>query len=821
MDYKYEPKTKTALISAIRDEIKLQGNRANLNCINTSAITNMRELFNKFKSFEGDISGWDVSNVTDMTDMFLSSQFRGDISSWNVDKVEYFFPMFKWCRIPEEHKPLRFRMNRDANTPLLSGKKKFSDEAEVSFTLTGDGTLTLSGNLKCDLSSDYYYWLNNIPVRKLILSEGITEIGKCMFYGWSNLEEVTFPESLTIIGDSAFERCPKISQLNFPKRGLTKIGSRVFYSLQIRELHLPETLTSIDSYSFSHFEQLEELVLPDSIVFVGYRAFKECTSLKSVKLPAHLKEITEGMFCRCTALEHVEMPAELERIERYAFLDCPNLKYVELPDTVKDISPDAFVGLSFEEGGLDYSITNYITNINTCSVSAKEWEGELDIPSSICHDGRTFIVSEIDFAGCSKLTRVRIPDTVSVIPVNAFGGCTSLRSIDIPSSVTTIGGQAFAGCKSLHSIDLPDTVTVIEDELFDGCCRLRDVRLGANTTSIGDSAFRDCEFLQHIHIPDSMRLIHPHAFENCKNLVEINMPASLECLGTYALEGTAIMKQEGPIYVGNVLCGFGGKMPKHACLEVHEGTTLIAEVALCGRENLENVILPDTLFRIGCGAFNDCEDLKHVKLPKSLIEMGEEAFDWTAISEVEVPWTTPIDAGFRPFPDDTIVFVPVGSRKAYKASECWKDYKIIEKENCGSGPVPFINEDTVIVGRKETYRVILIEKPQRKRPWNLYGVIVSSKTEIDPNRVIKDLLFESFRDTAMFLDWEEDRDAGHCQPLGEVLEYNTHRYAVIDLAEESSPETKIFDGRTYLIDEEFYNSVIKDGKIEWIKLSNN
>ena len=84
--FKHTPKTKTALITAIREEIKRQGSRADLNCIDTSAITNMRELFNKFKTFNGDISEWNVSQVTDMADMFNGSEFDGDISPDDADR---------------------------------------------------------------------------------------------------------------------------------------------------------------------------------------------------------------------------------------------------------------------------------------------------------------------------------------------------------------------------------------------------------------------------------------------------------------------------------------------------------------------------------------------------------------------------------------------------------------------------------------------------------------------------------------------------------------------------------------------------------------
>ncbi|MGN0463068.1 MAG: leucine-rich repeat protein, partial [Acutalibacteraceae bacterium] len=65
------------------------------------------------------------------------------------------------------------------------------------------------------------------------------------------------------------------------------------------------------------------------------------------------------------------------------------------------------------------------------------------------------------FSGCSSLTSITIPDSVTSIDGGAFSGCTSLTSITIPDSVTSIGDEAFYGCSSLTSITIPDNVTSI------------------------------------------------------------------------------------------------------------------------------------------------------------------------------------------------------------------------------------------------------------------------------------------------------------------------------------------------------------------------
>ena len=834
-EIKHTPKTKTALVTAIREEIKLQGSRADLNCIDTSAIKNMRELFSKFKTFNGDISEWDVSNVTDMagmfngsdfdgdiskwdvsnvkdmTYMFRSSRFSGDISGWNVDKVEYFFPMFDYSRLSDDHKPARFRLNRPAEAPVLEGKLNWM---EVSFSLSADGVCVVSGDLGENHSYGSYlgYDVYKLPIKHLVIAEGVTGIGDYTFEIWSQIEELTLPSSLIRIGRDAFGRCRSIKRINFSD-GLQEIEGGAFCSCPVGKLDLPNTLTKIGACSFSGFDQLVELNLPDSVVSIGPGAFRNCSSLRSVKLPAHLKVISESTFSQCKALEQVQMPEDLEEIEKYAFLDCLNIKSVTLPDSIKSVGYDAFESEEFDEGGLHYCITNYITNINDCTVSAKDWEGELNIPSSISHGGRTFAVNNLDFSNCKRLTSVRIPDTFSMIRYPAFAHCKSLRSIEIPSSVSTIEAEAFIGCEALRSIELPDAVTEIAENLFKGCWRLRKVRFGSNVTTIGESAFENCEFLQHLHLPDSVRRIGKSAFENCKNLVDLGQPSSLEFVGLYALDNTAMnLMKEGPIYVGNALCGYSGNMPDHACLEVREGTTTVAEAALRGCRNLESVIFPESLKFIWYEAFNDCKNLKYIHFPKSLKFIEDGAFDWSAVAEVEVPWENPIDVGYRLFPKGTQVYVPVGSLAAYKEATYWKDYQLLEKENCASNPYRFITDDTVMIGRKKKYRVVLVEKPQPKSPWSLYGAIVSAESDVDARKIVKDLLFEAFRDTARYLDltdWE-----GDTYSPAEEMDYASQSFAVVDLPESAEPQTQTFDGRTYLTDKAFYNSLISGG-VQW------
>jgi surface protein len=90
-------KNKLHLIELIQHETALHGFSCNLNHIDTSLITNIGALFtvdNKLSEFNGDISQWNTSNITNMSRTFYDSKFNGDISLWDVSQVMYFSRTF-------------------------------------------------------------------------------------------------------------------------------------------------------------------------------------------------------------------------------------------------------------------------------------------------------------------------------------------------------------------------------------------------------------------------------------------------------------------------------------------------------------------------------------------------------------------------------------------------------------------------------------------------------------------------------------------------------------------------------------------------------
>ena len=141
------------------------------------------------------------------------------------------------------------------------------------------------------------------------------------------------------------------------------------------------------------------------------------------------------------------------------------------------------------------------------------------------------------FSGCSGLTSLTIPSSVTSIGESAFSGCSGLTSLTIPSSVTSIGESAFYGCSGLTSLTIPSSVTSIGWYAFEGCSGLTSLTIPSSVTSIGESAFSGCSGLTSLTIPSSVTSIGESAFYGCSGLTSFTIPSSVTSIGWGAFCG--------------------------------------------------------------------------------------------------------------------------------------------------------------------------------------------------------------------------------------------------------------------------------------------
>lgn len=269
------------------------------------------------------------------------------------------------------------------------------------------------------------------------------------------------------------------------------------------------------------------------------------------------------------------------------------------------------------------------------------YSGDVVIPETIeyervvCH---VVSIGEYALAGCTNLTNVTIPSSVTTIGSGAFINCTDLVSITIPNSVTIIGGNAFSECSSLTSINIPNSVTSIEDGLFYGCANLASITIPNSVTSIGGYAFSECSSLTSITIPNSVTSLGESPFYGCSNLTSITIGNSVTSLGEWVLLGcsglTSIIVESGnPVYDSRDNCNAIIRTTDNVLIAGCQSTTIPNSVtgiegwAFQNCINLTSIIIPNSVTSIGRLAFDGCTGLTSVTIPNSVTSIGSAAFE--------------------------------------------------------------------------------------------------------------------------------------------------------------------------------------------------
>lgn len=209
-------------------------------------------------------------------------------------------------------------------------------------------------------------------------------------------------------------------------------------------------------------------------------------------------------------------------IARYAFFDCINLSSVTIPRTITSIGMDAFAGTALYKDKNNWKDGSLY--IDDCLIKVtKNHKGHYTIQPN------TRVIGSAAFYGCTRLTSVTIPNSVTSMGNYAFYGCTRLRSIDIPQSVTTIGLGSFAGTK-IYS----NKANWKNGALYVDKCLIRvsekyvgDYQVKANTRLIANYAFFSCAKLTSITVPANVINIGIHPFYSCSKLTAIHFEGTI------------------------------------------------------------------------------------------------------------------------------------------------------------------------------------------------------------------------------------------------------------------------------------------------------
>lgn len=384
------------------------------------------------------------------------------------------------------------------------------------------------------------------PIRTLSLGEGIEEIGDMAFYffpssdeegyttGSAALTEVVLPDSLKVLGSSAFSTSSDSSPLASVTfgAGLQTLGSAPFGKAQVTSLSLSE-------------KARENFVIDDMTLYSkDYSKVYYCTPAKNGTLNIHsgAVEILPYAFYSVKQATGVNFPSTLEKIDEGAFAGA--FKYgsgatLSFPASLKSIGDEAFcfanaliASTTFQEGLESIGDSVFaLGEMASKSESGSKVYDELILPASLKSIG------EEAFSSIRTLRKVTFKEGLESIGKEAFRSCSLDGEIALPSTLKELGEGAFTNGNQVSSFVSASPLFTVQDNLLmdQGKTRVYAYASGSKATSvtlpssvltIDAYAFSSSRNLEALKLNDGLKNVGEYAFADCTRIAKIAIPES-------------------------------------------------------------------------------------------------------------------------------------------------------------------------------------------------------------------------------------------------------------------------------------------------------
>ena len=208
---------------------------------------------------------------------------------------------------------------------------KNADDVTIYYNYINEGTeleVTFRGDEEC--YECYYEYSGNVVIPEEVNYMGrilkVTSIGEYTFWHCS-ITSVTIPNSVTNIGDFAFDMCNRMTSVTIPN-SVTSIGRYAFeWCSRLTSVTIGNSVTSIGDFAFYNCKRMTSVTIPNSVTSIGFCAFEKCSGLTSVTIPNSVTIIGEGAFEDCSGLTSVTIGNSVRSIGDNAFY-CENLATV-------------------------------------------------------------------------------------------------------------------------------------------------------------------------------------------------------------------------------------------------------------------------------------------------------------------------------------------------------------------------------------------------------------------------------------------------------------------------------------------------------------
>jgi hypothetical protein len=342
--------------------------------------------------------------------------------------------------------------------------------------------------------------------------------------------------------------------------------------------------------------------------------------------------VYHGAFENNTHLESIRIPATVGIIGEKSFCNSHLAKVVFSGTPIlASIGPSAFKGCSYLT---DITIPASVTNIRASAFEGCTSLNSAHLPSGLTSLGRAA------FKGCTSLYAYSFGGLTS-IPESAYEGCTSISYLGLPYDLTSVGANAFKGCTGLTDVDIYATMQNIAPTAFADCNPdnvTYTIKPSDNVTTVADGLMQNCECVGKVVLADGITAVGSDAFNGCNVLCRLELTTSVRSIGSNALNVTSNFRVDVNSSQGehkDIANDLFSNVSSLTTVNINSGVTAVGEGAFGRCSDLKNInINEDSELSIGVRAFLSCTSLKEISFPGNVSSIGQGAFQFCPALEI-------------------------------------------------------------------------------------------------------------------------------------------------------------------------------------------
>ena len=624
----------------------------------------------------------------------------------------------------------------------------------------------------------------------------VTRIGENAFNGCTGLTSIVISNTVNSIGNTAFYGCTGLTSVTSHNPTPPTCGIGVFNEVDTQNILLTVPAESVSLYKSADtwkdfkypvsvgdtkevggitYRVISEtdveviagtskytgdIIIPKGLTIdsknyvvtkIGENAFNGCTGLTSIVIPNTVSSIGNTAFYGCTGLTSVtsqnptpptcgtDVFGNVNTQNIPLTVPAESISLYKFADTWKDFKYPVSVGDTKEVGGITYRVISE-TDVEVIAGTSK-YTGDIIIPKGLTIDSKNYVVTKIGenaFNGCTGLTSIVIPNTVSSIVNTAFYGCTGLTSVTSQNPTPPTCGTGVFG--NVNTQNIPLTVPVESLSLYKSADTWKnfkypvsvgdtkevggityklisetaveviagtskytgDITIPSEVTidgnkftvsRIGEKAFYECTGLTSVVIPNSVTTIGSYAY-SCTGLTSVTIPNGVISIGHFAFYScsglASIAIPNSVTTIGNVAFGntsWYNKQPN--------GILYLDNCCLGykGDKPTETLSLKEGTRVVAGMAFSSCTGLTNITIPNSVTNIGTYAFSGcsgltsvTSLNPVPPICESYVFSNLNT--QNILLTVPTESVSLYKSADTWKDFGSINGVSGGGNETP-------------------------------------------------------------------------------------------------------------------------------------